>query len=101
MLVLPAAGATPRQTTQAVNQLIEGRGNATYQITLTTGTETIITDRRIVEGGAPFFTPATASAAAELAAGTMYVGTIEPGRYIITHAAGPADRTFWQVYLGG
>jgi hypothetical protein len=58
---LPAAGADPRQTAQAVNLLIDGKFNSTGTVTLTaSAASTAVTDYRAGPDSVIVFTPTTA-----------------------------------------
>ena len=94
-----------RKINQAINQLIRGRGNNTDSVTLTASVaSTTVTPVKglMNENAKIFFTPKTANAAAEQAAGTMYVSGITRADFTITHANNAqSDRTFDYVIIGG
>jgi hypothetical protein len=73
-------------------------------VTLTAGaTTTVVTDPTVTPDTVFIFDPLTASAAAELAAGTMYVLAADRllGSFTITHAnAGTTDRIFRWLAAG-
>jgi hypothetical protein len=73
-------------------------------VTLTPGAATtIVTDPTVTEDTVLYFDPLTASAAAEQAAGTMYVLAADRhlGSFTITHAnAGTTDRAFRWIAAG-
>jgi hypothetical protein len=103
---LPPAGSTLRDVIFAVRQLIVGRSNAAGTVTLTENvTSTTIVGANVNENAEIFFTPKTANAAAEMAAGTMYASITRISgtpTVTITHANGAStDRTFGYVILGG
>lgn len=79
---------------QAVNQLVRGLTNAVNDVTLGTGTSTVVSDENVSPSTRIFFTGLNATGAAELAAGTLFVTTANIGfkTFTITHAAGPAGR---------
>jgi len=77
----------------AIRQLAEGRSNAAGQVTLAANqTTTTIANDAISASSAPQLTPASASAAAEWAAGTIYVSAVAKGSITIAHASS-ADTT--------
>ena len=83
----------PHLIVHAVRQLAEGRSNAAGQVTLTAGAgSTLVSSAVIPPGCYPQLTPASASAAAEWAAGTIHVGAVEKGGFTIFHA-NSADET--------
>jgi hypothetical protein len=86
----------------ALQQLAAGRSNAVGSVTLATGAATtVVSDKNCAAGSTPILTPATASAAAELGNGTMYVSAVANGSFTITHAnSATAGRTFLYALLG-
>lgn len=99
---LPAAGADPRQTAQAVNLLIDGKFNSTGTVTLTaSAASTAVTDYRAGPDSVIVFTPTTANAAAEQGGGTMYLSARAKQGFTITHANNSqTDRTFLYIVIG-
>jgi len=99
---LPAAGADPRQTAQAVNLLIDGKFNSTGTVTLTASADsTAVTDYRAGPDSVIVFTPTTANAAAEQGGGTMYLSARAKQGFTITHANNSqTDRTFLYIVIG-
>jgi len=94
---LSAAGAAHAA---AIHQLSEGQTVLAGTVTLRPGeTTTVVTKAEIPAGGQPFLAPRTASAAAELAAGSVHAAEAVKGGFTITHASDPAtDRVFgWKV----
>jgi len=61
---LPWKGGDPRQISEVVNNLVEGKSNNTGTITLSTGTTTTLYDERIGNNSIILFAPLTLSAAA-------------------------------------
>jgi hypothetical protein len=97
-----ASAAWVQQVVERLNNMLQGRLNVTLIITLAAnaGSTTVI-DSRI----GPFthlnFSALTADAAAELAAGTMFVSEQKDGSAVITHANNAqADRTFNTIIVG-
>lgn len=99
---LPAAGADPRQTAQAVNLLIDGKFNSTGTVTLTaSAASTSVTDYRAGPDSVIVFTPTTANAAAEQGGGTMYLSARAKQGFTLTHANNSqTDRTFLYIVIG-
>ena len=99
---LPAAGADPRQTAQAVNLLIDGKFNSTGTVTLTaSAASTAVTDYRAGPDSVIIFTPTTANAAAEQGGGTMYLSARAKQGFTLTHANNSqTDRTFLYIVIG-
>jgi len=99
---LPAAGANPRQTAQAVNLLIDGKFNAIGSVTLTaSAASTAVTDYRAGPDSVIVFTPTTANAAAEQGNGTMYLSARAKQGFTLTHANNSqTDRTFLYIVIG-
>lgn len=91
-----------RKVVNAVKELVEGRSNAVGSFTLTAGAATTTVTAINCGAGStvlPFQT--TANAAAEIGNGTMYIGTVSNGSFVVTHANnGQTDRTFMFVALG-
>lgn len=102
-VVLGQAAATSwvRQVATVTNSVQAGRLNATLGIELTPNlTSTDVIDSRIAAGSLILFMPLTAAAAAELAAGTMFVGYQTRGMATITHASANNDRRFRLLLIG-
>lgn len=99
---LPAAGANPRQTAQAVNLLIDGKFNAIGSVTLTaSAASTAVTDYRAGPDSVIVFTPTTANAAAEQGNGTLFLSARAKQGFTLTHANNSqTDRTFLYIVIG-
>ena len=93
-----------RQIAAAVRQAMQGKLNAVGTFTCTAGVgSTVLTDSRLTSESAVLWDATTANAAAEFAAGTMYVLTANRnnGAWTVTHAnAATANRTFRYVIIG-
>jgi hypothetical protein len=87
---------------RAIRELFEGRSNAVGSCTLAANAaSTVVTARNCGAGSTVLLTPTSAHAAAELAAGGMYVSAVANGAFTITHANNAqADRTFLYAALG-
>lgn len=93
-----------RQAAAVVNRVLTGKLNALGEVTLTANAATtVITDARLTTGSYIDFDPVTANAAAEKAAGTIYVLTANRrnGSCTVTHANNAqADRAFKFLVIG-
>lgn len=102
MKVLPNVGASDRQRDQAINELIQGRSNASGSVTLSPGeTHTTVTRDTISSQAAVLLWPCTANAAAAL---TTTYATVNPagGSFTVYHANNAqVDRTFSWLAVGG
>lgn len=86
----------------ALQQLAAGRSNAVGSVTLTTGSSTTtVTTANCAAGSTPILTPASASAAAEVGNGSIYVSAVANASFTITHANSvTAGRTFLYAIVG-
>lgn len=91
-----------RKIAFAVNQMLQGRSNAVGSVTLTANAgTTTVTAANCGSGSTVLLFPETTSAATEFGAGTLKVGTVSNGSFIVTHVnSATADRTFRWVALG-
>ncbi|HEY7246268.1 MAG TPA: hypothetical protein VH678_20535 [Xanthobacteraceae bacterium] len=85
-----------------VRQLCEGRSNAVGTFTLAANVaSTTVTAQNCGAGSSVLCFPATAGAAAEWKNGTMYIGTVSNGSFVVSHAnSTQTDRTYMYVALG-
>jgi hypothetical protein len=92
----------PYKIVRAVRELFEGRSNAVGTFTLTpSAATTTVTAQNCGTGCTVLAFPGTASAAAEVGNGTMYIGTVNNGSFVVTHANNAlADRVFRYAALG-
>ena len=90
-----------RQIVDVVNNSLQGKLNVTLSVTLTpNAATTIIRDSRIGAFSALLFTPLTANAATEQAAGGLYVSAQQTGQATVEHAnSAQTDRRFRIVIL--
>ncbi len=97
-----ATGAWLQQVVERQNNILQGRLNVTLAVTLAANAgETVVIDSRIGAFAGLTFCPLTADAAAEMAAGTMFVSEQTTGSATITHANNAqADRLFTLIILG-
>src|SRR5262245_18926346 len=86
----------------AVRQLQEGRSNAVGNFTLTANAgSTTVTAPSCSSGCTVLPFAKTANAAAELGNGTMYIGSVNNGSFVVTHANNAqTDRTFLYAAFG-
>lgn len=86
----------------AIQSLFNGRSNAAGKVTLAAGAaSTVVAAPNCAAQCSVFLFPATAHAAAELAAGGCYVSAVGKQQFTVTHANNAqADRTFYWVALG-
>lgn len=86
----------------AINELTQGRSNATGSVTLTeSAASTAVSNDNFAPGSTVYFTATTANAAAEVGNGTMYVSARAKGTFTITHANNAqTDRTFLYAIVG-
>lgn len=91
-----------RRISEVVNSILTGKMNVTLDVTLTAGASTTtLTDARLSVATVISFCPLTAHAAAELAAGTLYVSARTNGTMTLTHANNAqADREFDCTLIG-
>ena len=92
----------PYKIVRAVRELFEGRSNAVGTFTLTpSAASTTVTAQNCGAGCTVLAFPKTATAAAELGNGTMYIATVNNGSFVVTHANNAqADRTFSYAAFG-
>ncbi len=91
-----------RKIVTAVQQLQEGRSNATGSVTLSTGvTTTTVTAPTCGAGSVIKLSPQTANAAAALTTSYIQSTDITPRQFVITHTTSTStDRTFGWVAIG-
>jgi hypothetical protein len=87
---------------RAVRDLFEGRSNAIGSFThKPSAGSTTVTAPNCGAGSTVLPFAKTANAAAEIGNGTMYIGAVNNGSFVVTHANNAqADRTFLYVALG-
>lgn len=100
--VLGAAETDLFKIVATINQLCQGRNNATGTVTLAAGvTTTVVQAPNCATGASVLLTPLTAHASLEDAAGGRYVSTIANGSFTITHANNAqTDRSYSWATLG-
>ena len=94
-------GGTPREISEVVNNLVEGKSNNTGEITLAvaSATTTTIYDERIGYNSVMLLMPTTANAASVMS--TTYIGTTNKGNAVITHTANTlTDKKYRYIIVG-
>ena len=96
---LNPAGANPREISEVVNNLVNGKSNNTgYFSTTASTTSTIIYNERIGADSAIIFTPMNDKAASEMA--KLYVGTRTQGQAVIQHDSNAHVCEFMYIIVG-
>lgn len=96
---LPPFGGDPRQVSEVVRGLMDGKSNNTGTVTLTTTTSTLLSDPRIGYDSVIMFSPLTSTAAGFLSG--LYVSARAQGEATLTHASTTAsDRLYAYVVVG-
>lgn len=87
---------------QAVRELFEGRSHAAGQVTLTANAaSTTVSSTNIGSAARIALCPRTANASADFGGGALYVSSVVPGSFVITHPNNAnADKTFDWHALG-
>lgn len=81
---LPNMGGTPREVSEVVNNLVEGKINSTGAFQLTaSSTTTVINDLRVNPSSVILWTPQSSNAAQELT--HLYLSSIGKQTFTITH----------------
>jgi hypothetical protein len=95
------SGATPREISEVVNGIMQGKTNNTGTVTLavSSATTTTINDERIGYNSIITFMPTTANAASALT--NLYVSAKTKGSATLTHSANTsADKTYSYIIVG-
>jgi len=98
---LNPSGSEPREISEIVNNLVEGKTNNTGDITLNAGsaTTTTISDERIGYNSIILLMPTTANAVASLT--NVYVSARTKGSATLTHSANTnTDKTYGYIIVG-
>jgi hypothetical protein len=95
-------GSDARSLTAIVNRMNLGKLNCTGTVTLQPGqVGTTVSDTRVTAGSFIGLAPLTANAAAEMAAGALFVASRASGSFALAHAnSGLIDRSFAYVVIG-
>lgn len=99
---LPSEATNPREISQVVNGVLDGKLNSTGEFTCTASASTTsVTDYRAGTDSIILLMPTTANASAEIGAGTIYISTRAKQSFTVTHANNTqTDRTFGYVIIG-
>ena len=93
------AGATPREISEVVNNLLDGKSNNTgYLTTVPSTTTQIIYNERIGYDSAILFTPMNDKAAAEMS--KLWVGERTKGQAVIHHDSNAHVCEFMYIIVG-
>ena len=98
--VLPYQGGSPREISEVVNNIMNGKTNNTGSVTLTqSSTTTTLNDERIGESSVIVFTPLSSHAASEMA--HLYISAQTKRQATITHRnTGHSDLNFRYIIVG-
>lgn len=105
--IQPAGTDNMRDIATTLNELMDGNNNATFKITLGTGTSTKFeTDQENIEiniNSVILFCPLSAGAATELYSGDMFTleADIKNGEFTVTHSASSNGLEFRVDVTGG
>ena len=95
------AGGSPREISEVVNGIMQGKTNNTGTVTLAvaSATTTTINDERIGYDSIITFMPTTANAASAMT--NLYVSAKTKGSATLTHSANTsADKTYSYIIVG-
>lgn len=96
---LNPSGAQPREISEVVNNLVDGKSNNTgYFTTTISATSTTLYNERIGFDSAIIFTPMDDKAASEMA--KLYVGTRSQGSAVIKHDSNAHACNFMYIVVG-
>ena len=96
---LNPSGAQPREISEVVNNLVEGKSNNTgYFNTVASTTTTTLYNERIGADSAIIFTPMNDKGAAEM--DKLWVGTRSQGSAVINHASNAHVCEFMYIVVG-
>ena len=86
-----------RETSEIVNNILQGKLNATATVTLTnSATTTTVTDYRVSGDSVILFMPTTSDAATE----NLWVSARSKNSFTITHASASTTRTYAYAVIG-
>ena len=92
----PQVNATPQQLARGIAMLADGRSDAFGEVTLTTGTTTVVSAPAVSAESAVFVSPVTASAAGL----DIWVSAQANGTFTLNHPAGASGRTVRYAWIG-
>lgn len=93
------SGATPREVSEVVNNIMNGKTNNTGDFTTTqSSTTSIINDERIGYNSVILFTPMNDRAASEMS--SVYISALNKGSATIHHGSHTFDCIFKYIVVG-
>ena len=93
------AGASPREISEVVNNLVDGKSNNTGDFTTTQSTTTTnLYNERIGTDSVILFTPMNDKAASEMA--SLYIESLHQGYAVIRHGSHNFDCIFKYIIVG-
>ena len=93
------SGATPREVSEVVNNIMNGKTNNTGDFTTTqSSTTSTINDERIGYNSVILFTPMNDRAASEMA--SIYISALNKGSATIHHGSHTFDCIFKYIVVG-
>lgn len=96
---LNPSGANPREISEVVNNLVEGKSNNVGDfMTTQSATSTTIYNERIGYNSVILFTPMNDKAASEMA--SLYISSLNKGSAVITHGSHNFDCIFKYIIVG-
>ena len=96
-LNLPVNGGTPREISNVVNNILNGKINSTGNITLTNSSATTtLYDARIGDDSVILFMPTTSDASST----NIYVTARQKGQATLNHANATTTRSYEYVIFG-
>jgi hypothetical protein len=96
-LNLPVNGGTPREISNVVNNILNGKINSTGNVTLTNSSATTtLYDARIGDDSVILFMPTTSDASTE----NIYVTGRQKGQATLNHANATTTRSFGYIVFG-
>jgi hypothetical protein len=96
-LNLPVNGGTPREISNVVNNILNGKINSTGNVTLTNSSATTtLYDARIGDDSVILFMPTTSDASTE----NIHVTGRQKGQATLNHASATTTRSFGYIVFG-
>ena len=96
---LPQIGGTPREISEVVNNLVEGKSNNTGEfVTTTLATSSTLSNERIGLNSVILFMPKDNNSAAELV--SIYFDTFAKGSCVVHYGNHAAVRTYKYIIVG-
>ena len=96
-LNLPVNGGTPREISNVVNNILNGKINSTGNVTLTNSSATTtLYDARIGDDSVILFMPTTSDASTE----NIHVTGMQKGQATLNHASATTTRSYAYIVFG-